>query len=80
MLVLPNIGFHGTIPIKITMLFQKGCRPRNCNFVMLQKWKAATDMGKCLGVLLMDLSKGFHCRPNDLPLTKVNICGFNINA
>ena len=78
MLIWPNIEIHGTIP-KQQCGFRKGRSLQRCPLVMLEKWKAAVDMGKCFGALA-DLSKEFNCLLHDFLLTKLYFYDFNINA
>ena len=79
MLIRPNIEFHRTIS-KQQFGFRKGCSLQRCPLIMLEKCKAAVNMGKCFGALLRDLSKAFNCLPNDLLMTKLNVCGFIVNV
>ena len=47
---------------------------------LVENWKKELDNKKCVGVILMDLSKAFDCIPQKLLIAKVDAYGFNENA
>ena len=44
------------------------------------EWKLALDNQKCVGTVLMDLSKAFDCLPHKLLISKLHYYGFDINS
>ena len=44
---------------------------------LIEEWKAALDNGKCVGAVLMDLSKAFDCLPHDLLIAKLVAYGLD---
>ena len=47
---------------------------------LLESWKSALDNNKCIGTLLMDLSKAFDCVPHSLLICKLKAYGFTDSA
>ena len=47
---------------------------------LMENWKKALDRNKCIGTLLMDLSKAFDCVPHSLLICKLRAYGFSIGA
>ena len=47
---------------------------------LLDSWKSALDNNKCVGTLLMDLSKAYDCVPHSLLLCKLHAYGFTEDA
>ena len=47
---------------------------------LVENWRKELDNKKCVGAILMDLSKAFDCIPHELLIAKVDEYGFNENA
>ena len=55
----------------------------SCEHVLInatEEWKSALDNNKCVGTVLMDLSKAFDCLPHKLLIAKLYAYGFSLNA
>lgn len=55
----------------------------SCEYVLLnatEEWKLALDDNKCVGTVLMDLSKAFDCLPHKLFIAKLYAYGFSVDA
>ena len=60
--------------------FRKGYSRQHCLLVMIEKQKRVLENGGTFGALLTDLSKAFHCIPNDLIIVKLEAYAFQIDA
>ena len=47
---------------------------------MIENWKKHLDDKKCVGAVLMDLSKAFDCIPHDLLIAKMHAYGFDFRS
>ena len=55
----------------------------SCEHVLInatEEWKFALDNGKCIGTVLMDLSKAFDSLPHQLLIAKLHAYGFSLDA
>ena len=51
--------------------FRKGYRAQHCLLAVIEKWKAAVNIGAVFAELLTDLSKEFDCIPHDLMTSSI---------
>ena len=66
--------------VKFQCGFRKGYITKQCQLVLIEKWKSAVDKGKSFGVLLTDFSKAFACLPHELLIAKLHSYGVSLNA
>lgn len=70
---------HGMFCEKLSA-FRKS---HSCEHVLInatEEWKLALDNDKCVGTVMMDLSKAFDCLPHKLFVSKLYAYGFDLNA
>ena len=60
--------------------FRKNHSTQNSPLRMIESWKFRLNNGSKVGVIIMDLSKGFHSRNYELLLTKLKACGLDSNS
>ena len=60
--------------------FRKGISCQSILLKMMEDWRKALDDRKCVGAVLMDLSKAFDCMPHNLLLAKLQAYGLSNEA
>ena len=65
---------------KFQCAFRKACSTQQCLIALIEKWKSATDKGKCFGALLKVLYKVFDYIPHELLIAKLLDYGFDLAA
>jgi hypothetical protein len=60
--------------------FRKGYGCQTTLLRILEDWRRAVDNHKCVGAILMDLSKAFDCLPHELLLAKFKAYGLSEKA
>ena len=56
-------------------------KAQHCLIALIEKWKSAEKkFGKTSGGLLTELSKAYHCLPQDTLLARLNAYGFSLFA
>ena len=73
-------AYFDQIFLKYQYGFRRGYSTQQCLLALLEKWKAAVDIGKLLGALLTDLSKVFDCLNHELLIAKINVYRFALTA
>ena len=73
-------AYFDQIFLKYQYGFRKGYSTQQCLLALLEKWKAAVDIGKLFGALLTDLSKAFDCLNHELFIAKINVYRFALPA
>ena len=60
--------------------YRKGFNTQHALFKLVENWRKSLDNKGFCGVILMDLSKGFHTLNQDLLIAKLHAYGFQHDA
>ena len=79
--LLENLtNYLNTFLSKFISAYRKSFSTNHVLIRLTENWKKSLDKKKCVGAVLMDLSKAFDSIPHDLLIAKMYAYGFSMNA